>query len=72
MYMQNISKNIQKGINGIPINLLTKFKNDKNLNQAIKYSLPLLQKCKGNINLQDNIINSTILLFHIIPPFGHS
>ena len=55
--MQNISKNIQKGINGIPINLLTKFKNDKNLNQAIKYSLPLLQKCKGNLNLQDNIIN---------------
>ena len=57
MYMQNISKNIQKGINGIPKNLLTKFKNDKNLNQTIKYSLPLLQKCKGNINLQDNIIN---------------
>lgn len=55
--MQNISKNIQKGINGIPINLLTNFKNDKNLNQAIKYSLPLLQKCKGNLNLQDNIIN---------------
>ena len=57
MYMQNISKNIQKGINGIPKNFLTNFKNDKNLNQAIKYSLPLLQKCKGNINLQDNIIN---------------
>ena len=50
-------QNIQKGINGIPINLLTKFKNDKNLNQAIKYSLPLLQKSKDNINLQDNILN---------------
>ncbi len=57
MYMQIISKNIHKGIKGIPKNLLTKFKNDKNLNQAIKCSLPLLQKYKKEINLQENIIN---------------
>ena len=55
--MQIISKNIRKGIKGIPKNLLTKFKNDKNLNQAIKCSLPLLQKYKKEINLQENIIN---------------
>lgn len=51
-------KNLYKGIPGISDTLLNKFKNDKNLNQAIKFALPIIKRhTSKNINYQSKILN---------------